>query len=246
MSKKIIVFQHVPYETLGTFEPLLKASGFAGHYVNLVRDSAPSDPRPDLSRYAAMIVLGGPMNVDDTARYPNLATEVEVLREAVNRDMPVLGICLGAQLLARALGGTVRPGQQREIGWYDVELSAAGRADPVLSSFANVQRVFQWHEDNIELPPGCERLAGSAACPVQAFRHGERAYGLQFHLEVDRFLIERWLTVPANQPILDAERGLVDPEVIRRQTQDEIAALEAQSRETFGRWIDCFEPGPGG
>jgi len=238
---KILVFQHVPYEPLGTLDPLLKGAGFRIRYVNFARNP---EERPDLDRYAAIVVLGGPMNVDDIERYPNLATEVAVLQEAVDRDMSVLGICLGAQLLARALGGEVRPGARREIGWHDVELTDAGSTDPVLSSFTDVQRVFQWHEDNIELPSGCERLAGSSVCPVQAFRHGEHAYGFQFHLEVDRFLIERWLTVPANRPVLDAERGRVDPDAIRRQTRDEIAALEARSRETFGRWIDRFELGP--
>ncbi len=220
---------------------MLKGAGFRIRYVNFARNP---EERPDLDRYAAIVVLGGPMNVDDIERYPNLATEVAVLQEAVDRDMSVLGICLGAQLLARALGGEVRPGARREIGWHDVELTDAGSTDPVLSSFTDVQRVFQWHEDNIELPSGCERLAGSSVCPVQAFRHGEHAYGFQFHLEVDRFLIERWLTVPANRPVLDAERGRVDPDAIRRQTRDEIAALEARSRETFGRWIDRFELGP--
>ena len=235
---KILVFQHVPYEPLGTLDPLLKASGFRIRYVNFARDP---DQRPDLSRYAALIVLGGPMNVDDTARYPNLATEVDILREALEQDMSVLGICLGAQLLARALGGRVTPAPRREIGWHDVDLTKAGSGDPVLSTFATRQRVFQWHEDNIELPPGVESLAASPDCPVQAFRHGEHAYGFQFHLEVDRFLVERWLTVPANQPVLEAERGRVDPDVVREQTLRQIADLEAQSAKTFGRWIDRFE-----
>lgn len=235
---KILVFQHVPYEPLGTLDPLLKASGFRIRYVNFARDP---DQRPDLSRYAALIVLGGPMNVDDTGRYPNLATEVEILKEALDQDMSVLGICLGAQLLAKALGGRVARAPRREIGWYDVECTAAGADDPVLSSFAPRQRVFQWHEDNIELPAGIEALASSADCPVQAFRHGEHAYGFQFHLEVDRFLVERWLTVPANQPVLEAERGRIDPNVIREQTASEIASLQAQSATTFGRWVDRFD-----
>lgn len=235
---KILVFQHVPYEPLGTLDRLLKASGFRIRYVNFARDP---DQRPDLSRYAALIVLGGPMNIDDTTTYPNLATEVEILREALAVDMSVLGICLGAQLLAKALGGRVARAPSAEIGWYDVDLTRAGADDPVLSTFAPRQRVFQWHEDNIELPTGIDALASSAACPVQAFRHGEHAYGFQFHLEVDRFLVERWLTVPANQPVLEAERGRIDPDAIRDGTAVEITKLEAQSATTFGRWIDRFE-----
>ncbi len=237
---KILVFQHVPYEPLGTLDPLLKASGFRIRYVNFSRDP---DLRPDLDRYAAIIVLGGPMNVDQVNAYPNLATEVEILKEALDRDMSILGICLGAQLLAKALGGSVRPGDRREIGWYDVELTDKGKLDPVLSSFSPTQRVFQWHEDCIELPTGCEHLARSPDCEVQAFCHGEHAYGFQFHLEVDRYLVDRWLTVPANAPVLEAERGNIDPDTIRRQTVDEIAALEAQSDLTFSRWIERFELG---
>lgn len=237
---KILVFQHVPYEPLGTLDPLLKASGFRIRYANFARDP---EQQLELDRYAAIIVLGGPMNVDTVDKHPFLAAEVELLREALDKGMSILGICLGAQLLAKALGGRVAPGERREIGWYDVDLTEAGRRDPVLSSFGPVQRVFQWHEDCIELPDGCAHLARSPDCEVQAFRYGEHAYGFQFHLEVDRLLVDRWLTVPANQPVLEAERGNIDPERIREQTREQIGALAAQSDLTFSRWIERFELG---
>ncbi|HEX5788981.1 MAG TPA: type 1 glutamine amidotransferase [Woeseiaceae bacterium] len=237
---KVLVFQHVPYEPLGTLDPLLKAAGFRLRYVNFGRDAT---LRPSLDKYAAIIVLGGPMNADDFDTFPNLRTEVDILREAVTRDMSVLGICLGAQLLAKAIGGTVRRNAVTEIGWHDVHLTSEGIADPVLSAFAARQRVFQWHEDGIELPPGCAHLASSDASPVQAFRHGEHAYGLQFHLEVDGGLIDRWLTVPANRPLLERERACVAPERIRAEVPQYIDDLMALSRETFGRWIDRFELG---
>ncbi len=235
---KILVFQHVPYEPLGTLDPLLKAAGFRIRYVNFGRD--PSQ-RPALDRYAALIILGGPMNADQIDSHPNLITEVDVIREALERDMSVLGICLGAQLLAKALGGRVVRNAEREIGWYDVELTDAGASDPVLSAFARRQRVFQWHEDGIELPPGVEHLASSPASPVQAFRHGEHAYGLQFHLEVNAALIERWLSVPAHREVLAEERGNVDPDRIRAEVPRCIDDIEALSRQTFSRWIDRFE-----
>jgi GMP synthase (glutamine-hydrolysing) len=184
------------------------------------------------------------MNSDQIDTYPNLVTEVEIIREAVDRDMSVLGICLGAQLLAKALGGTVSRNAKREIGWHDVEMTEAGLVDPVLSTFAPTQEVFQWHEDGISLPPEVEVLASSAASPVQAFRHGEHAYGFQFHLEVSRPLIERWLTVPAHRDTLKEEEGHVDPASIRRRSATAIGPLEALSRTTFGRWIDRFEIGP--
>ncbi len=238
---KILVFQHVPYEPLGTLDPLLKESGFRIRYVNFSRQP---ELRPELDKYAALIVLGGPMNADEIDRYPNLRTEVEIIREAVAGDMSVLGICLGAQLLAKALGGSVQRNPTPEIGWYDVELTAAGETDAVLSTFAATQRVFQWHEDGMRLPAGTTHLARSAASEVQAFRHGEHAYGFQFHLEVDRSLIERWLTVPDNQLLLRDEGARADPDAIRRETEASVEALQALSRRTFSRWIDRFELSP--
>ncbi len=238
---KILVFQHVPYEPLGTLDPLLKEAGFRIRYVNFGRDP---HQRPSLDRYEALIVLGGPMNAHQIDTHPNLATEVDVIREAVEAGMSVLGICLGAQLLAKAIGGRVSRNDEREIGWHDVQLTEAGRSDPVISTFAHTQAVFQWHEDGISLPAGVENLATSPASPVQAFRYGEHAYGFQFHLEVDASLVERWLTVPANQPMLAAEAGRVDPEVIRRQTRESISELQELSRQTFSRWIDRFDIAP--
>jgi GMP synthase (glutamine-hydrolysing) len=238
---KVLVFQHVPFEPLGTLDPLLKEAGFRIRYVNFGREPT---QRPRLDRYEALIVLGGPMNSDQIDTFPNLLTEIDILREAVSRDMSVLGICLGAQLLAKALGGHVARNAVREIGWCDVEMTPAGLKDPVLSTFAPVQEVFQWHEDGISLPQDVEVLAGSPASQVQAFRRGEHIYGFQFHLEVNRPLIERWLRVPAHQQTLEEERGRVDPDAIRRQTETSIGPLQNLSRETFTRWIERFEIGP--
>mgnify|MGYP001828800530 FL=1 len=238
---KVLVFQHVPYEPLGTLDPLLKEAGFRIRYVNFGRMP---EQRPALDRYAALIVLGGPMNADQIDTYPNLLTEVEIIREAVDRKMSILGICLGAQLLAKALGGRVARNPTREIGWHDVDLTEAGLHDPVLSTFAPRQEVFQWHEDGISLPSGVECLASSPASPVQAFRHGEHAYGFQFHLEANRPLIERWLTVPAHQASLREEGGAADPADILRRAETSMAPLEALSRATFSRWIERLEPGP--
>lgn len=235
---RVLVFQHVPYEPLGTLDPLLKESGCRLRYVNFGREPT---LKPGLARYDALIVLGGPMNADQIDSYPNLLTEMAIIRDAVDRGMSVLGICLGAQLLAKALGGDVRRNPAREIGWYDVTLTEAGLSDPVLSVFGPRRQVFQWHEDGISLPPGADLLAESELSAVQAFRYGDHAYGFQFHLEVNRPLIERWLTVPAHQAILEEERGRIDPDDIRAQTASGIGQLEALSEETFSRWIARFE-----
>ena len=147
----------------------MKQAGFRIRYVNFGREP---ESRPSLEGYEALIILGGPMNSDQIDEHPNLITEVEIIREAISRDMSVLGICLGAQLLAKALGGSVSRNATREIGWYDVELTSDGACDPVLSAFATSQPVFQWHEDGFQLPDETTRLATSDASNVQAFRPG--------------------------------------------------------------------------
>lgn len=238
---KILVFQHVPFEPLGTLDPLLRESGFRIRYVNFGRKP---DARPTLEKYAALVVLGGPMSSTEIDTYPNLSIEMEIIRAAVERDMPVLGICLGAQLLAKSLGGSVSRNAVREIGWYDVDLTESGRVDRVLASFAPRQEVFQWHEDGIVLPPGAVHLARSDASEVQAFRYGRHAYGFQFHLEASDSLIERWLTVPDHRRTLEEERETVDVEAIRRQIRDSIGPLQALSRQTFSRWVAQFDIRP--
>ena len=236
---KILVFQHVPYEPLGTLDPLLKQAGFRIRYVNFGRDP---DAQPSLDGYVALIILGGPMNADQLADYPHLATELALIEEALRRDISILGICLGAQLLAKVLGGRVLAGAGREIGWHHVDVTDAGRADPVLSSFGERSEVFQWHDDVIELPSELAPLASSGRCPVQAFRHGEHAYGFQFHLEADGALIERWLNVPQHLPVF--ESGEIDPAHIRARIDAAIDPLMSLSNSTFGQWIDRFDLQP--
>jgi len=124
-----------------------------------------------------------------------------------------------------------------------VDLTAEGIADPVLSAFGPRRQVFQWHEDAAALPAGAVHLASSKACEVQAFRFGERAYAFQFHLEVDRSLIERWLNRAGHQPLLQEVSGTIDPEQIRELSNGSIKPLMELSNRTFSRWIDRFEIG---
>lgn len=192
---KLLVFQHAAHEVLGTLDPHLRREGFRIRYVNFARHP---DARPKLEGYDALVVLGGPMNVDETERYPHLRHELDVIREALDRGRPMLGICLGAQLLAHAIGGHVGRAPSPEIGWHDVALSDDAQSDPLLGHFSGVERVFQWHGDTFELAPGAVHLASSETCPNQAFRAGDAAWGLQFHLEVDQPMIARWVHEPAN------------------------------------------------
>ena len=237
--KRILVCQHVAFEILGTLNTLFKSYGFRIRYVNFGREP---EARPCLDRYQGLVLLGGPMSACDDAGHPHLATEVELIRTAIDRGIPVLGVCLGAQLIARALGAAVRPNPQPEIGWYDVSLTEDGRSDPVFRHFADRERVFQWHADTFELPKGAVHLASAAGCRHQAFRYGDTTYALQFHLEVDEALIERWLTVPVHRDELRALGGAVDPDVIRSQTRERIAQAKRLSDRTFSEFVALFGP----
>jgi GMP synthase (glutamine-hydrolysing) len=235
--RRLLVFQHVSFEPLGTLHPLLKSYGFRIRYVNFGRES---DARPSLDGYDGLVVLGGPMSAWDESGHPHLREEVAAIRGAIEANLPVLGICLGAQLTARALGAAVRPASEKEIGWYDVSLTEAGAADPVLGTFGPTERVFQWHGDTFEIPPGAELLASSAGCPNQAFRHGDRIYGLQFHLEVDGALIERWLTVPEHAAEVAEEGARIDPTAIRAETPERVQRASQLSHLAFGRFLELF------
>jgi GMP synthase (glutamine-hydrolysing) len=232
--KKLLVCQHVAFEILGTLDPLLRNAGFRIRYVNFCRHP---DARPCLDRYHGIVVLGGPMNVNQIEHYPHLDTEVRLIQEAIEKEIPILGICLGAQLIARALGAKVKANRHKEIGWYDVALTDEGKSDPVLSHFRKVEKIFQWHGDTFDLPRGATLLAASPSCRNQAFRYRSNVYGFQFHLEVDEPLIARWLTVPIHRKEIEALKGQVDPDRIRRETTAYIDRLGRLSDQTFGEFI---------
>ena len=231
---RILVCQHVAFEILGTLNPLLKSYGVRIKYVNFGRDP---DARPSLDGYRGLVVLGGPMNVDQVAEHPHLTTEVELIREAIDRGLPVLGICLGAQLIAKALGACVGPSPEKEIGWYDVTLTESGRNDPLFAHFGGTEKIFQWHGDTFAIPKGAVHLAASPGCTHQAFRYGDNVYALQFHLEVDEALIERWLNVPVHVAELAELSGNVDPDSIRSDTHEHIEQLRSLADCTFTEFI---------
>ena len=235
--RKILVFQHVAWELLGLLNPLLKQARFRIRYVNFDRHP---HAQPGLDGYSGLVILGGPMNAGQVEDHPHLLYEQQIIREALERDIPVLGICLGAQLIAAALGATVGPSTQKEIGWYDIDLSAAGQSDPLLAIMRTRERIFQWHSDTFALPDGAVHLASSTGCTNQAFRYGDKVYGFQFHLEADEPTIERWLDVPAHRTELDASAGLIDPARIRAETPRQVARSEALAHAVFARFIDLF------
>jgi len=183
----LLAIQHVPWETP---HRILDACG--GLAVHTVKPLA-GQPLPAHDEVAGAVVMGGPMNVDEVQRYPALATEREWLAEAVRRELPVLGICLGAQLLARALGAEVRPGEAVELGFAPVEV--ADHDDPILGGLAPGGEVLHWHGDVFDLPDGATPLASSKLTEHQAFRAGN-AWGVLFHPEADFALVEAWMAVP--------------------------------------------------
>ncbi|THF54676.1 type 1 glutamine amidotransferase [Pseudothauera rhizosphaerae] len=179
MRKRAHILQHVPFEGPGSIGPWLEAAGYAATRTRFFESAAlPAADDVDL-----LVVMGGPMSVNDEPLHPWLADEKRFVRAAMEAGTPVLGICLGAQLMAAALGAAVRPNGEKEIGWFPVEGLAGGGGDGALFSFPPSTEVFHWHGETFDLPPGAVRLASSRACANQAFQYGERAIGLQFHLE---------------------------------------------------------------
>ena len=150
---------------------------------------------PDLEEIGGLIVFGGEMNVDEVDRHPYLQTQRELVRRAVNAGLPVLGICLGAQLLARAFGAPVYRAPVRELGFKPVRVTDLGQRDALLGAFQSGDRVFQWHEDTFDLPAGADLLVAGDDVPIQAFRLGGNAWGVQFHVEADGDGLEAWLRV---------------------------------------------------
>jgi GMP synthase (glutamine-hydrolysing) len=172
---------------------------------------APGRPVPaTLDGADGLVVLGGVMDADETGDYPHLVDAMALLRDAAARSVPALGICLGAQLAAAALGGRAYPGPAgEEVGWTKVELTPAGRADPVTGALAEPVELFEWHHDTFDPPPGATLLAGGAVYPSQAFRLGS-VVAVQFHPEVDGPMLTDWwaeTTPPPDYPIEEAVAG---------------------------------------
>jgi len=231
---KVLVFQHVAAEPLGTLDPMLRDRGHRIRYVNFHREP---EAHPEVSRYNALIVLGGPQMPDQGDIYPHLNVEMRCIEQALKAGMPVLGICLGAQLLAYTLGGGVKPLPGWEIGWYDLKPTAQSAADPLFCSLTQPQPVFHWHGYTFDIPGDAVHLARSELCENQAFRYGSNAYGLQCHLELDERLINRWLTFPEYQEDLNSRGNGQDATTIRRQTHGLINQSVALSYEIFGQFL---------
>ena len=235
--KKLLVFQHVAHELLGTLNPLLKRAGFRIRYVNFARHP---DAQPTLEGYAGLIILGGPMSVNDAQRLPYLTTEMKLIEAALRREIPVLGICLGAQLIAKTLGAEVYPNRKKEIGWHDVSPTGEAVRDPLLMELQKTEKLFQWHGETFDIPKSTRHLAFSPLCANQAFRYDRNVYGFQFHMEVDEPMIHRWLRVVENQKEISSLHGASYLERIYHETPEYIARLTQLSERVFGEFINLF------
>jgi GMP synthase (glutamine-hydrolysing) len=223
MGKTLLAIRHVGFEDLGAFEAPLQAAGYAIHYA----DSGMEDPAgdPDL-----LVVLGAPIGAYEDDLYPFLKTEIAFIEARLTAGKPILGICLGAQLMARALGAQVYPGKAKEIGWKTLALTEAGEA--LLSPLKDLP-MLHWHGDTFDLPQGATNLASTDICPHQAFTYGDHALAFQFHPEAQAPGFERWLIGHANE-IAGAKISVPG---LRADTQKYAAAASKAGQKVLESWL---------
>lgn len=234
---RVLVLQHVAAEPLGVLDPMLRQRGHRIRYVNFAREP---EAQPRLDRYQALIVLGGPMQVSDNRLHPHLATECRLIEQALHDEIPMLGICLGGQLLAHVLGGRTGPCEQAEIGWYPIGPTAHTSNDRVLSPLDQTRAVFQWHHHGFDCPPTAMSVAESPASGCQAFQLEQLAWGFQFHLELDQRLIHRWLTLPFYRQDLAASGLQRTPAEIEADTRQHLPETLTLADQVFGNWLDLL------
>ncbi len=202
----VLILKNVPSEGPGSIEDFLQERGIHYRIVDCQKEGVPGKQDVD-----TLVMLGGPMSVNEEDVYPFLRTEIELARDFIAKGKKVFGICLGAQIMAKALGAPVYKGREPEVGWYDIELTEEGIRDPLVKKLAvhpragdfwKRFRVFHWHGETFDIPAGAVRLAKSEMYPNQAFRYGDKAYAFQFHIEVRKEMIYEWLN---DQPV-DLER----------------------------------------
>ena len=231
--KNVIVLQHAECEGPGTIGDALAAAKLP---VRVVRGDLGESIPSDLSGAAALVVMGGPMGVYEHARYPFLRDELRLVEAAVKASLPVIGICLGSQLLAAALGANVRPGSRKEIGWYPVQLEPAASADTLFTDAPNRFEGFHWHGDIFDLPEGASRLAHSDLTECQAFHYGT-AHGILFHMEVTQASIAGM--VHAFPEELAQAGG--SAESISSGTNRHLERLQSIGATVFRRWVDTIQ-----
>lgn len=231
---KIWVLQHHPVENLGTIAEALEGAALAWQYV---RTFEGQPVPPDMKGAGGLIVMGGPMAVYQTERYPFLKDEMRLIENAIKDNKPVLGVCLGSQLVAAALGANVTKGAHKEIGWHHVRLSPQSKTDRLLARLPETFTAFHWHGDVFDLPRDAVALASSDLTPIQAFRYGEKTYGFLCHLEVSyarvRAMLREWPGELARENIDGAE--------VVAAASDHLDTLASLAEKVFGRWASPIQ-----
>jgi GMP synthase-like glutamine amidotransferase len=228
---ELLVLQHAGCEPPGVYEDVLLERG-----LSFARVVVPDEPLPDWRGFAAVVAMGGAMGAYEEEAHPWLVAEKRLVAEAVGAGTPYWGVCLGAQVLAAALGADVKPGRAPELGVLEVELTAAAAADPVFADAPTRFSSLQWHGDTYALPDGATRLARSERYEQQAFALGA-AYGVQFHLEVDGRLAAEWMEVPEYVAELEALDGVDAPARMLAEVQAAEARTVPLARALFTRWL---------
>ena len=231
-AMRIVVFQHAKVEHPGMFRNLFGEDGYAWDVVELDR----GDSIPDLAPYELMLVMGGPQDIWQESEHPWLAEEKAAIRRfVVEMQRPFLGVCLGHQLLAAALGGAVKIARTPEVGVMKVQLTSAGRADPLFRDMRSPMTVLQWHGAEVSaLPEEATVLASSEHCAVQAFRYGARAYGLQYHVEITGDTVDEWAAIPVYAAALRRSMGEDALAVLRSDVADRLASFGGDCRTLYG------------
>jgi GMP synthase-like glutamine amidotransferase len=229
--QEVLVFQHDPFQDLGFFPEVLKKERTPYRVIRMFQGEMPAE---EWQQVRALILLGGPMSVDDEDLYPFLRWEKRIIRAAIDDALPILGVSLGARLIAAALGSPVFHGPVMEIGWTPISMTAHGQLDSLLGYLPERATVFQWHREGFELPAGAIRLASSVHYENQAFRLGKNIYGLQFHLEVTPAMIDKWLE-ECSKDLAQTPYAL--PDKIRADTQSYAPTLKYYGERFFSEFI---------
>ena len=232
---KLLVFQHIDCEHPGILREFLRADGIEYRAVEL--DAG--EEIPTLEDYDALWVMGGPMDVWDIEEHPWLVPEKRAIRRWVTElERPFLGVCLGHQLLADSLGGACGAQRPPEIGILDVELTEAGKSDPVFGSLSHRMKALQWHSVRVEqMPPGAVALASSQVCPVQAMRIGTIVYSMQYHVELEPDTIPNWGCVPAYERALESVRGRGALAALAKEAEPLMGEFTANAETLYRGWM---------
>jgi len=231
---RLLVFQHIDCEHPGRLRDFLKEDGIEWDAVELDQ----GEEIPDLTDYDALWVMGGPMDVWETDSHPWLIQEKEAIRHWVaDLKKPFLGICLGHQLLADALGGACAPLSPPEIGVLEVGLTEAGRTDPIFQEMPTRQKCLQWHGVEVQVPPdGAAVLASSPACSIQAMRVGDCAWSMQYHVEVEDDTVDNWSVIPAYRDALEGSLGASAIDGLRRDAAGEMAGFVENTGKLYANF----------